>query len=210
MCAIVGSFDKDKLGELIELNSYRGNHSYSFLEFDYKNNQITKLTRGFGEFDFSIIDNIDRINDRYYIAHTQAPTTTGKGFFNIHPSEWNDTLLWHNGILKEDYIKELQEDFGHKIQWDTRLLHYLLDNGDELDGVNGTFSCVYWDGEKFLIFRNEISPLFSDDDWNISSTKFEGSKPTISGRVMKLDFNNHIVETIEEFTTRENPYYFGE
>ena len=36
MCGIVGSFSKTKLKELIELNSYRGNHSYSLSEYDVK------------------------------------------------------------------------------------------------------------------------------------------------------------------------------
>ena len=52
MCAIVGSFNRDKFEELIELNTYRGNHSYSFAEYDIKNRKFNNLVRDFGYFDF--------------------------------------------------------------------------------------------------------------------------------------------------------------
>ena len=48
MCAIVGSFDTDTLKMLIDLNSYRGQHSHSFSLFNPIDNIFTVLERELG------------------------------------------------------------------------------------------------------------------------------------------------------------------
>jgi len=208
MCAIVGSFNPQKLEELIKLNSYRGEHSYSLLEYNYEENIIEKLYKGFGEFNFNLLKDLE-YNSNYFIAHTQAPTTSGKGYFNIHPSESQDTLLYHNGILKEDCILELQKDYSYNEHWDTRLLHYHIEEGKDLSEIDGTFSCLHYNGDEWLLFRNEISPMFIDDDFNISSTGDKGFKPTTPNEEMKMKFGPRLLEKRYTFKTKENPYFFG-
>jgi hypothetical protein len=56
MCAIVGSFDKDKLIELIKLNSYRGSHSFSVTMLD--SIRIRVVEKAFGEVDIDKISNL--------------------------------------------------------------------------------------------------------------------------------------------------------
>ena len=55
MCAIVGSFQLDKLKELIKLNSYRGSHSYSISFYDIENRTLNNVIKDFGELDVDTI-----------------------------------------------------------------------------------------------------------------------------------------------------------
>ena len=73
MCGISASLNKDKFIELMKLNSYRGNFSYSVMVFDYINKKILYLNKSFGEFDEKIIENLNYENV-YYIGHQQSPT----------------------------------------------------------------------------------------------------------------------------------------
>lgn len=208
MCAIVGSFDKEKLAKLIDLNSYRGNHSYSLLEYNWKEKKIVQLTQGFGSFKYELITS-DRTENSYFIAHTQAPTTSGKGFFNIHPSHHQKSLLYHNGILKEDCIFWLQDKYHIDEKWDTRLLHKYINDGHDLSEIDGTFSCLNYRQGNWYLFRNEISPMFIDRDFNISSTRFDNSTSTPPNQELLIDFKNKNLELINTFSTKENPYFFG-
>ena len=206
MCAIVGSFNRDKFEELIELNTYRGNHSYSFAEYDIKNRKFNNLVRDFGYFDFSVLDGIEEGN--YLIGHVQAPTTDSKDKDSIHPSELNETFLWHNGIIKEDCVRELQTNLGNYNKWDTNLLHQWIINDKDLSEIDGTFSCLYANNNSLFLFRNEISPMFIDKDFNLSSTKFVGSKATEPNELLIVDLNNKKLNTKFTFTTKENPYFW--
>ena len=63
--------------------------------------------------------------------------------------------------------------------------------------------------EHIYIFRNEISPLFFDNNLNISSTEFENSEETEAGVMYKMNLHDKELEVIQRFETKENPYYFG-
>ena len=207
MCAIVGSFDRDKFEELIELNTYRGNHSFSLAEYDINNAKINLIEQSFGYFDYSLLDNITTGN--YIIGHVQAPTTDSKDKESIHPSIIDNTYLWHNGIIKENCIEEIQTVLSSKIKWDTKLLHKYILEDKNLSNIDGTFSCLYSNGSGLYLFRNEISPMFIDNKFNISSTKFEESTSTHANNLFIIDFHNFELITKKEFLTKENPYFFG-
>lgn len=207
MCAIVGSFDKDKFKELIVLNTYRGNHSYSFAEYNVESKKFSSIVKDFGYFDFSNLNCIEEGN--YLVGHVQAPTTDSKDKESIHPSVLNKTFLWHNGIIKEDCVKELQINLDSNHKWDTKLLHQWVAEDKDLSNIDGTFSCLYADNNSLFLFRNEISPMFIDNDFNLSSTKFENSTPTIANELLIIDFFNSELITKKKFRTKENPYYFG-
>ena len=81
--------------------------------------------------------------------------------------------------------------------------------GNSLDVVDGTFSCARYDKQDLYLFRNEISPLFYDEDLNISSTKFENSKDTEAGVMYFMNLQRSELEPMKRFETKENPYYFG-
>lgn len=207
MCSIIASFKVDKIKELAALNAYRGQHSHSIYVFEKYNNVVLYKHRATGPL------NIDEHNlpDGYIICHQQAPTTENKNN-SIHPAQLKDELLWHNGILKEKTISELQTKYDSNVTWDTKLLLLHIINNKKPDNIDGTFSCIYYNGKKLHMFRNEISPLFYDKDLNISSTKFENSISVEPNKVLELSLNlsyNISYNTDNEFKTVENPYYFG-
>lgn len=212
MCSIFGSFNTDKLKELAQLNLYRGQHSYSFSYYDPTTKQITYMQRALGEFPF---DDIDIPEGQYAIAHMQAPTTSNKRANTIHPAIIGKHFLWHNGIVKDHCVKEMSRntvfiengDLDY-LSWDTYLiLHQYVYEGN-INRIDGTFSCVhYCDGEGLKLFRNEISPMFIDDDYNISSTKFNNSTSLKPNIIWKFIPGEGII-SIDTFKTVENPYFF--
>ena len=209
MCSIFGSFSIDKIRKLAALNSYRGQHSYSYSYYDPEERKITYMRRNLGTLP---IDEIDIPEGQYCIAHMQAPTTSNKTYEYIHPAGHRDgdsiVYLWHNGIIKEKSIKEMQERLGVNKSWDTYLILYQYYNINSLNNIDGTFSCVYYQEDTGLkLFRNEISPLFIDKDHNISSTKFDQSTPLKPNIIWRFNPGESIIE-IDTFNTVENPYFF--
>tara|TARA_R100001460_G_scaffold4800_4_gene13549 strand:- start:22938 stop:23564 length:627 start_codon:yes stop_codon:yes gene_type:complete len=208
MCAIFGSFEVNKLKELALLNSYRGERSFSISEYSPNTKKLLTKQKCMGRFS---LDNVELTAGMYYVAHIQAPTTEASAIESIHPSDRNDghDLLWHNGILKENFVEEMQSALSSDLKWDTGLLHDWLIEDKSLNDVDGTFACLrYVDGD-IKLFRNEISPLFVDSKLNISSTKFPGAEPLIPNKIWTLDFKEYIMNEGPSFTTKENPYYFG-
>jgi len=208
MCAIIGSFSKDKLIELIDLNSYRGSHSYSFSRL-HLHGDLHVFNKGMGTFDKALLDILDEGD--YGIIHIQAPTTEARDFDSVHPAREWFTALWHNGIIKANYVKEMQARFGNDTEWDTQLLLRAVNTSrDEINNVDGSFSCLWYDGAGAYLFRNDISPMFYDDQLNISSTKFNGSIPTPPNKFLYMDLETRALYNRGEFKTVENPYYFGD
>lgn len=207
MCSIIGSFSKERLSVLADLNSYRGTHSHSLFVYD-ENRTLIYSNRSFGK--LVITDHpVAEGSGRYFIAHQQAPTTEAKNTKAIHPAFMDDVVLWHNGIIKADDVKRLQEQYQTDEKWDTKLLlmHYLKTGN--VDNIDGTFACFVVDDGEFRLFRNEISPLFYNDLGDISSTYFENSLSLDANKVLTFEpsFDN-MFNVVAEFTTKENPYYF--
>lgn len=202
MCAIIGSFSKDKLYELYQLNSYRGALSYSLAAFKIKNNnevEFNNIDMGRGELSKELVDKTS--DGLFYVAHSQAPTTQAT---NIHPAMYGHAMLWHNGIIKQKSLP-----VG---SWDTAwLLENIINYGwSSLSRVDGTFACVLYNANELFVFRNEISPLFLDNNLNISSTKFENSFSIDPNIVFKIDLFNNKIQKVAFFDTFENPYYIPE
>lgn len=208
MCSIIGSKSKERLQQLAELNEYRGTHSHSVAVFD-ENNDLAYIYRGFGKLVLSD-HNFSDYPGHYFIAHQQAPTTEAKGVQAIHPAYEDESLLWHNGIIKADDIARLQRLYETDEKWDTKLLlRDYLDTGN-LSQIDGTFACVLYSDYQLRIFRNEISPMFYNEQGDISSTKFEGSMSVPANKVLSFTPNEEVLlSQISEFTTKENPYFFA-
>lgn len=203
MCAITASFSKKKLKDLYKLNSYRGELNYSLSTFDSKDHLVSwkVLLQDSGKMPDFLIDELNIDKNTFMVAHSQAPTTDTGG---IHPAAYTGALLWHNGIIKQSTIPAGT--------WDTQwLLSRIVDYGwSSLSRVNGTFACVMFMHNNLYVFRNEISPLFIDDELNLSSTKFEGSRPLEPNTVFRIDLDTKQIYTEATFSTFENPYYFSE
>lgn len=205
MCGIFCSSNKETLAKLASLNQYRGSHSFSVYD------RVTGvLTKRFGEFDPDVV-----VDGNYSICHVQAPTTAERGMDAVHPAiqEVTGSMLWHNGIIKDFDVKRLQAKHGMETGWDTRLLLQELGQPkgqwlDNLSEINGSFACVLmspYTGSMF-VFRNEISPLFYDEQMNFSSVKFEGSRSLPANKFFSVGQDG--LCCIGEFKTLENPYVF--
>lgn len=207
MCSIIGSFDRQTVIDLCELNAYRGQHSHSISYYDIEQNDFFLIQKNLGPINY---DNIDIPDGHYCVVHMQAPTTDNKSLDYIHPAQINNHVLWHNGIIKQKEIERLRNEYRLTSSWDTYiLLHHMMVNGVP-DNIDGTFSCLYYDAYRLYLFRNEISPMFVDDKFNISSTKFPNSTPTQTNALILFEPGLRLMQPILEFTTVENPYYFGD
>ncbi len=207
MCSIIGSYDIEMVKDLAKLNEYRGQHSHSF--FVLLNNKVVYSHRDYGE--LNIVDHLHKVdNDQnYYIVHQQAPTSL-QVEDAIHPAQLGDHYLWHNGIIKNKCIKELQSIYRTSTDWDTKLLLYSLIENHKPIEIDGTFACLWLDptGDVY-VFRNEISPLFMDDNFNISSTKFDGSHSVPVNTMLRISMMNRMTQEVNTFKTIENPYFFA-
>ncbi len=123
MCAIVGSRSIEKLKELVELNSYRGSHSFSFSTFNQYSGILSIQQKKLGTIDLT---NKMLAPNEYAIVHIQAPTTDARTADFIHPAvlnvnsqpEYNpDLALWHNGIIKAETVKNNIDKYSSS--WDT-------------------------------------------------------------------------------------------
>jgi len=187
---------------LIALNAYRGQHSWSISYYDLLWNCMKSVSRGMGEIPKDLI-NIG-LNE-YCIVHMQAPTTDNKDMNTVHPAQIGNTYLWHNGIIKADWVNK-RKDIS---SWDTQLILNQYVSTKDLNDIDGTFACLLCDEDKLYLFRNEISPLFIDKYSNISSTRFEGAiliKPNIIWEFLSTG-TGELKETNMKFNTVENPYY---
>ena len=202
MCSIIGSYDVEEVKVLAKLNSYRGQHSHSIAVI--KDTVLSFLRRGLGPLPLEDLDNLPK---GYIICHQQAPTTDAKDSSSIHPAEYQQCLLWHNGIVKDKQIKQWQKDYDDLLSWDTMWINqFIASKGfSGLSEIDGTFACAYYNGEHTYIFRNANSPLFRKGS-TISSTKFDGSVLIDSGKIFQLE-NASWEETPYIFKTKEQFFW---
>jgi hypothetical protein len=203
MCALTGSFSKLKLEDLYRLNAYRGELSYSLsaFTFDERKTRLNTIMQDSDKMPKGLISDLAEGDNMYYIAHSQAPTTSTN---NIHPAVYGDAMLWHNGIIKQKTIPDNT--------WDTLwLLEQIMYYGwSSLSRIDGTFACIMYNGGELFVFRNDISPLFYDKDLNFSSTKFEGGMSLEPNKVFRVDLTNKQLSVVAFFETHENPYFIPE
>jgi glucosamine 6-phosphate synthetase-like amidotransferase/phosphosugar isomerase protein len=223
MCAITGAVSLNKAIEIYEKQIDRGSFSSSLsviLNFEELNYDICRLqAQQFGVFTQEDIEMFRAINDdkiKYCIMHSQAPTSENSISKNIHPCqsiEYN-SLLWHNGIIKNIEIANWNKKLKTNFNWDTELLLHLIDENGfvVLSHIDGSFACVYltytYKGIKLFCFRNEISPLYVDEEFNITSEPLKTSKLIDPGIVYEIDYINKQLKEYDRFETAQNPYFF--
>jgi hypothetical protein len=211
MCAIFGSFSKEKLLELAKINSDRGNFSYSITAIGLKTRSVLECIKGFGEF-------VPEFNfeNAYYICHIQAPTSaTTQDLRRVHPSviqhpDSDITYLWHNGVLKHDWYTK-SSHYDPELSWDTDVLHReFTELFSNIENVDGQFSCVYQDKSGIFMLRNSEAPMFIDDDMNISSTYYDGARSTLPGHAYEFNFEEKKFDDVWQFKCKSQSYYFGD
>lgn len=206
MCSIIGSFNKEKFKELVKLNQFRGNFSYSLTILDTINLQIKSQIKNFGQFPINKLDELRIESTDYIIGHVQAPTGGMVQDSNrIHPTNVQNSYLWHNGIITNRGIKYLHSIFGTDTNFDTELLNrfiYSIAERDwnELSGIEGLFSCLYLH-KQLQIFRTKHGKLYIDEELSISSERFDNSKCINYDTIYNFDFINKKVNIIGNFST---------
>lgn len=188
MCAIIGSFNRNRFLRILDANMYRGGHSYSLFSFSV-DGYVYRMYQGFGTPSSTLVhDLFDTLPITYVIGHVQAPTTDARTVDSIHPAVSDaGSMLWHNGIIKTDFISHMQQVMCDTTEWDTALLNRWIDKGYGLDSVDGSFACVRYENNTISMFRNELSPLFYSGELDISSHKIDGMTSLVPGAVVELD-----------------------
>ena len=85
MCAITGSFSQNKLADLYRLNAYRGELSYSLSSFSFDDNKVRldTMMQDRDRMPENLIAGLAQGDNKYYIAHSQAPTTNATTFTTV-------------------------------------------------------------------------------------------------------------------------------
>lgn len=210
MCGIFAAFNLTDFQTLAKANAYRGQASYSIttLMFNVKRDKVTPAIgmtkKGLGKF-----STVGVPPAPFYIGHIQAPTSQAPSYETIHPAQWNNRMLWHNGIIKEHDCDRLRQKQNSKELWDTMLLLKEVNICANLNEINGSFACLYWH-EGLYVFRNLLAPMHIGDGC-LSSVPTSLTPTRLKAeRYYEIDFNHdvsklHLVE-IDRFITKENPY----
>jgi hypothetical protein len=197
---IAGSFSRDKLIELCEMHKYRGTYAYSIATYDVENHGMFSVNRGYGVLDYH---KISISPHQYCIVQLQATPTR-----NIQPAskivdqkDYFEHYLWFNGSLTNNEVGKIQLEEDTTERWQAMLLlKRVMRYGAPVD-VDGAFSCVYSDGKELYLFRNELEPMFRDEELTICTTPFKGSVSTSSNKMFRMDLKKKGLRLIEEFTT---------
>lgn len=168
MCGIIYTSHREQIPDLVKLNERRGNGRFSVMV------RVGNKDTFFNDGDVDINDIITKIPDdmKFCIIHIQAQTSNHG---NYHPAVHKDNMLWHNGMLKDTEVKRWAKNDLER-EWDTAILARIGVDWETLSDIEGTFACLCYAQDNLWIYRNELVPLYGNDDWSIiSSTKFQNS-----------------------------------
>jgi len=201
---IIGSFYKDKIIELCELNKHRNSYAYSIGTYDVDNHGFLGVNRGYGEFSYNKLDN----NPNFYTIVYLQSTPCGR---NVQPAStidrhaldhgFEEYYLWLHGNLTAAEIQKLQIEEDTEEQWETMLLLKHVVRYEAPADVDGSFSCVYSDGEDLYLFRNELESMFVDDELNICTMPFKGSRATSANKMILMNLEKKTLKITEPFDT---------
>lgn len=218
MCGIVASFDKERLIALFKANESRGGFSWSIATIDPV--MLTIVIRRFqGKVDYKFLEALPE--GYFYAGHTQAPTNGLNNTSGIHPAESDGYYLFHNGILRSEYLSRLKQDLSLETNWDTEvLLNKTIRSSkfraSELTDVEGSFACLLlYGGNMPRLFRNATSPLFMNSELDISSVDIRGNdafEPFAAiqeGQVLSLNLFDKKAMITDTFTNIDTPFFFA-
>jgi len=191
---------KKNLQGLVDLNQYRGNFSYSYSVL----NEHLDIKKDFG--DFPEVDQLPGDEDSWCIGHVQAPTGgLLKDRTRIHPTQSQNTYLYHNGIITPRGIEFMQADLNTDETFDTLLLHQMIDKHgfNILSDIEGGFGCVYITPNGMFIFRTRHITLFISKT-GISSERGTDMLCINPDVVYKINLDKDIsYSNIAEFKTKK-------
>jgi len=197
MCSIMVT--RNKIKELVEINQFRGNFSWSV--YDMGTNKVQK---GFGTFPIN-----NNFSDNWKIMHVQAPTGGLKQEENrIHPTEIDSTKLWHNGIITPRGVRYMQQKLNTNEDFDTLLLHKMINKYgfDCLSDIEGGFACLYLKDNNVYIFRTQHLKLHINEEC-ITSERAPGTKIINADTIYQIEFNEKLTwKEVSYFKTKRYNY----
>lgn len=212
MCGIFGTYDRNKIQELAEANSERGQYGWSVTLFEENKGKLTAMNSlsGLGEFP----KDVKLPKALYYLCHIRAATSGGENEISLHPAKFLFNSLWHNGIIKAASLEKYAEAVGD-CPWDTLLfLSELIlseKRGLKLDQIlsttQGSFACCFYSSGSLRVFRNELAPLYIDADMNISSTSFCNSEEIKAFKIFNFDIIGRTFLETGSFSCTSPTYY---
>lgn len=223
MCCISASKSVERLKAMIRAGSDRAGHSYSITVFGKGTSRYMVTNSAVDEIlesiDYAVAHGLIVDGSTYVIVHQQAPTTSERTMSSVHPAYLkvgdHQTLLWHNGIIKDDSVRDLQSKYNSTTMWDTMLLSHavgdlvLNSNQSALSRILGGFACMYSvDGQQLWAFRNSVCPLYFNDDLDISSVKVGDMKEIKENRMMMIIPDTDEMHDISSFKNHETSYLF--
>lgn len=194
---IIASHHKEKIIELCELNR-NPCYAHSVASYDLDNKGMFSVLRGSGELSYNKLDDDPMFYTIVYLHTTECKR-------NIQPpsilDDYTEHYLWFNGEITTQEKEKLQIEEDTKKDWNAMLLcRHIVRYGSPVN-VDGSFACMYSDGADLYMFRNEKESLFFDDDFNICSMPFVGSRVLLSNKVWKMNMEKKKLKMIEEFDT---------
>lgn len=201
MCGIIAATTVERFNQVAKANQKRGRYAYSWCAIA-QNGAVIKSEFGRGE--MPLLNSVQ--GAAYYIGHVQAPT----GGLNstedrIHPSVIGTSALYHNGIIKQSYMKK-----NGYVGWDTKLLHQKIIQG-EIDQVEGSFACLRVVDGHIHIFRNATCILWTDAEMTVSSVKVDDSMKMIPpNRILEADFLSKTFKNVGIFNNADLAYLVKE
>ena len=219
MCAIFGATDLTGFIRLYLCNKERGGFSFGCTVLTNENTIHTFKTKDTVE----MLDLLKPFSDnsRYFLGHLQAPTSAERNVCeeNIHPFEYNNYLVAHNGVLTN--FNELIDEFNfndHYSKVDSSIIPRLIDHysklTDELDAIiktfsklNGTFSTWCINKQTKDIYLCRLSSTLFYNSCMFTSVKYNRTEVEVPEMtVLKLDINNNTILPVGKFTG--NSHFF--
>ncbi len=178
MCSIILTKDNniELLKELVDLNQEKGTFANSLTHFNNDNLSMS-ISKKFGLFN----DTNLKLAEEHangggtFIIHLQAPTGgMTKDITRMHPACNDSVRLFHNGLMKNTYIKSLMKELETPFDFDTDLMSKLIKRDGLEAAINqfeGSFACFCLIDNKVYIFRSKHSKLYTDMKGSFSSEK---------------------------------------
>jgi hypothetical protein len=197
---IVGSFDNDKVIELLASEPSEATH-HSLGQYDSVNGGFFGVNRGKGPIppDYCGIHD----NELYKIFFKTNISTKFTQPAELYSGS-NIHFLWMDGHITEEEVIKLQLENDSDDVWPARLFLGHLIGSNVPVGIDGLYSCVYTNGVSLFLFRNEYGTMYCNKELDFSTSPFRGSTPIPPNHVFEMVFNPKGLISIGQFETKKH------
>ena len=175
MCGILGSYNMDNMGDIIQNLSLRGRDGFGY--YSRTGNDIIKSIDNIEDFNESLDSGLHIFNSRA-LPTTEWETGAGHSIENQQPFDNEQYVIVHNGIISND--KELIEKYNLKVpsKVDSAILPELFKTIGVIEGMKklrGSYAILCFDkiNNKLFVGKNfmPLRMLIEDDKFLFASIK---------------------------------------